>query len=258
LPKYRIDLKYVGTGFVGWQSQTNGESIQDHVERALRHILGPVSRLSGAARTDSGVHAFHQVATFICEQSVDPFRLQVGLQSLLPEGIGISKIEEVPASFHALKSAKAKVYRYQVLNHALREPFLEPYAWRLAHYIDVANMVNEAKTLVGTHDFSSFCATDSNAKTRIRNVVDIGIRQHQHLIEFWVLGDGFLKQMVRNIVGTLIYVGTGKFKPGTVSTILQARDRQQAGPTAPALGLTLVRIVYEENVPPLAEIMSEF
>jgi tRNA pseudouridine38-40 synthase len=203
-------------------------------------------RLIAAARTDSGVHAEHQVAIFRTEVAPDERRWLKGLYGLLPASVGVTKLAACDPEFHPIVAATGKVYCYRIWLGAARNPFLVPFVWTMHRELDAAAMQRAARDLVGRHDFTSFCALDSSAKTRERTVTDVRIEARGPLIEVWVAGEGFLKQMVRNIVGTLVDVGAGKTAVDAVPGILAAKDRGAAGACAPAEGLTLVRIFYGE------------
>lgn len=255
LRSFRLDLKYNGASFHGWQSQPSGKSIQDHVEKALATLLRHPVRLIAAARTDSGVHAEHQVAIFRTSVEPDERRWLKGLFGLLPESVGVMAVTRVDASFHPIYAAKGKAYCYRIWRGAARNPFIAPYTWTLHKVLDVKAMRQAAQDLVGRHDFTSFCAVDSSAKTRERTILQIEIVEKGPLLEIWVLGEGFLKQMIRNIVGTLVDVGSGKTPADGMSQMLAAKNRTAAGPTALADGLTLVEIFYDE-IPDVAEMIE--
>ncbi len=246
---YRLDLRYVGEPFNGWQSQTDGGSVQDHIEKVLERILSKKVRIIGASRTDSGVHAKHQVATFELESALDCNKMIGSMNALLPDSVGISSLVEVPKDFHPIGSSSAKVYRYQIWNARHRDPFLVPYVWHVMAELNLAEMVSASKYFIGLHDFSSFCASDSSAKTRKRRLLDLRIASSPDgLIECWFLGEGFLKQMVRSIVGTLVSVGLEKRRSDSIPDLILAKDRSKSGKTAPAHGLCLIQVVYDVPV----------
>ena len=242
--KYRLDLQYIGTPFLGWQSQPQGGSIQDHLEHALAVMLRHPVRVTGAGRTDTGVHAEQQVATFTTSVPFAERAWIKSLNGLLPKEIGVAAVQPVADDFHPVLAARGKVYRYRVWSGITRNPWAETSTWHVVPELDIEAMVNAAAAFVGTHDYTSFCAVDSSAKTRERTVWAVEVRVNGPLIEFWVAGKGFLKQMVRTMVGTLVDIGLGKFKAEDLDDILAARDRRAAGRTAPAQGLTLVHIYY--------------
>lgn len=252
---YRIDLKYVGTSFHGWQSQPSGNCVQDFLEKALATLLRHPVRVIAAARTDSGVHAEHQVAIFKSAVTFDERRWIKSLYGLLPESVGVTALAPVDPAFHPILAATGKAYCYRIWRKAERNPFLVPFVWTHLRDLDVAAMRAAATDLVGTHDFTSFCAVDSSAKTRVRTVLGIEVVEKGPMLEVWVTGEGFLKQMVRNIVGTLVEVGTGRRAPSAMPGILAAKDREAAGVTAPAQGLTLVEIFFGP-VPSVADVVA--
>lgn len=241
---YRLDLRYDGKPFQGWQSQPDGSGVQDHLERALRTFLRHDLRVTGASRTDSGVHAEHQVATFSSAVPFEERRWLRSLHGLLPESVGIMALAPVDAAFHPILSAKGKAYRYRLWLSEARHPFGAASSWQVTQGLDLAKMRSEALGFVGTHDYTSFCAVDSSAKTKVRTVFEVAILGDGPLVEIWVIGQGFLKQMVRSMVGTLVAVGAGRFPVGSIKMMLAALDRKAAGQTAPALGLSLVEIFY--------------
>jgi tRNA pseudouridine38-40 synthase len=243
---YRIELKYIGREFDGWQTQPSKNSVQDHVEKALKTVLREDVRVVGSSRTDAGVHAEHQVAMFSCEQAVEIKSLFRSLNALVPPTIGVSHIEKAEENFHPILSAKAKLYCYRVWLGVRSDPFLAPFVWIYPYgQIDLKKMSAQAKAFIGLHDFTSFCAADSGAKTRHRKILDIAIEQDGPLYTFWILGEGFLKQMVRAMVGTLMEIGFGK-RETDIAQILDKKDRASAGQSAPAAGLTLMKVFYDD------------
>lgn len=246
LRQIKLILAYNGTGFSGWQSQPDGSGIQDHLEKALHTVLRTFVRVTGASRTDTGVHAEYQVVTFRAAEVPSLYRLIKSLNALLPLPIRIRDAEEVPMTFHPNRSSRGKIYRYQIWRAHGEHPFVMPYVWKWSQEMDVQLMKAAAAHFVGEHDFTSFCATDSSAKTRVRNVRDIRFVEKGPLLEIWFVGEGFLKQMVRTMVGTLVAVGLGKKLPTDIIKMMSAKDRKVVPSTAPAEGLCLVRVVYDE------------
>ncbi|NIS59169.1 MAG: tRNA pseudouridine(38-40) synthase TruA [Proteobacteria bacterium] len=240
----KLTLEYDGTGYHGWQIQPNVKTIQGTVEGKLAHITGEPVRLFASGRTDTGVHAMGQVAHFKTQSSLDVLSFLKALNSLLPEDIRVKDVEEVDEAFHARFGAKGKVYEYRIFNGELPSPFHRHYSWFVPGKLDLANMRKAAMKLRGRHDFSSFCSAGSDHSSRIREIyaIDVGMRGDLVIIE--VEANGFLKQMVRNIVGTLVEVGRRKLTPSQFADILEARDRRRAGLAAPAQGLFLVRVNY--------------
>ncbi|MCX6131239.1 MAG: tRNA pseudouridine(38-40) synthase TruA [Proteobacteria bacterium] len=242
---YRLDLAYIGSSFHGWQSQLDGQGVQDAIERALRTIVRPNLRIIGASRTDTGVHAEHQVAIFRAFEKIDCFRVFRSLQALLPPSIGLIDLQPIEQDFHPIKHACSKVYRYRLWLSTGQNPFVKPYVWHVHAPLDFKRMQTAADELIGRHNFKSFCATDSSAKTFDRTILDLHWVQRGPLLEFYIMGEGFLKQMVRSLVGTLVEIGSGRREPNDIVRLLQVGDRRQAGKTAPAQGLSLLRIFYE-------------
>lgn len=253
---YRIDLRYHGKPYQGWQSQPDGTGVQDYLQKALTILMRHEVKVTGASRTDTGVHAQHQVATFRTGVPFDARKWQKSLQGLLPTSIGISSIQEVTAEFHPIIHAKHKIYRYLISTGINRNPFLNDFVWEVYQELDVDRIRTEIASLVGTHDFTSFCAADSSAKTRIRTVNDIDVFQHDNLIEIWIRGEGFLKQMIRIIAGTVVHLVLGKTDLKSMEQVLAAKDRTLAGITAPGQGLALMRISYTDD-PAIADLRSE-
>ena len=242
MAKYCIEIVYCGKEFYGFQSQTGGSTIQDCLEEALRIFFRKKINIYGASSTDSGVHAFKQVATFeLCEKFEIKQCLR-GLNALLPTSIGISSLIKVDTSFDAIRSAKAKVYRYKLHLGKCINPFLLDYCWSVPESIDLNSLEDAANMFIGRHDFSAFCSIDSSAKTKIRTITEIICIRREKCFEVWIMGEGFLKQMIRIIVGTLVEVGLSKKTSENVRNILLKKDRKEAGKTLPAKGLTLIEI----------------
>lgn len=250
--KYKLDLSYIGTNFYGWQSQKNHTTIQECIESVLEKILGQKVRILGASRTDSGVHARHQIATFLFNynpyKNLTSDKLHNALMALLPKDIGINSVDEVSLDFHPIFQAKAKAYRYSMWISKIRNPFLIPYTWHVDYTLDIEQMYWASRILVGKHNFKSFCAADSCARTYERTIFEIVFTHQDSLLNIWFLGDGFLKQMIRNIVGTFVNVGLNKISIDDFKNILQSQDRKRAGITAPACGLCLEKIFYNEPI----------
>jgi tRNA pseudouridine38-40 synthase len=243
-PLYRIDLAYVGTTFDGWQSQASGNAVQDHLEKALSTMLRHPVRALGASRTDAGVHAEMQVASFATEVAFDAERWIKSLNGLLPRAIGVKALAPADAGFHPILSARGKTYVYKIWRGLSRDPFLAPLAWGVHKAIDVDSMRSAAAAFVGTHDFTSFCAADSSAKTRTRTVSAVEVAESGPLVTITVSGGGFLKQMVRTMAGALVEAGAGRLGADDIARMLAAKDRRVAPATAPACGLTLLDISY--------------
>ncbi len=253
---YRIDLKYIGADYHGWQSQPSGRGVQDHVEKALKTMLRHDVRITGASRTDTGVHAEHQVGVFKTSEVYDQTKWLRSLHGLLPDSVGVTSIAPTTAEFHPIYSASAKAYRYRLWLSSTRNPFVAPYCWQIHYDFDVGKFTEESQRLVGRHDFSSFCAADSSAKTKERRILEVSVNVNGPMVDLWIVGEGFLKQMVRIITGTLVDVGVGRKPLGSMAQIIAAKDRKLAGKTAPGQGLSLVEIFYGE-VPTVAELRAK-
>lgn len=244
LKTIKLTLEYVGTNYCGWQVQPNGLSIQEVLENRLEKITGRKVTVLGSGRTDSGVHAEGQVAHFRTGSQLDAATFQRALNSLLPGDIVVKASVEESGDFHAQFSQKGKRYRYTILNRRHPSAFLRPFAWYLPYSLDRDRMREAAKYLVGTHDFFAFQAAKSDIKNTVRHLSLLEIREREDEILLFFEGNGFLKHMVRIMVGTLVDVGFGTIEPGKMKEILQWRDRRKAGRTAPPHGLCLERVYY--------------
>jgi tRNA pseudouridine38-40 synthase len=248
MPSFRITIAYDGGPFIGWQRQAEGTSIQGLIEDALRELDGREVAVVGAGRTDAGVHAFAQVASFTLARDTSPDVVVRSLNARLPQEIRVRSAEEVPASFHARFSATSKQYRYRLWTADVLNPFERAYVWHLPGRLDVAAMSEAARFVEGRHDFAAFQAV-GGAPGPTERVVTLSTvtMNDEGLVTYEVEGDGFLRHMVRAIVGTLIDVGRGRRAPAWVRDVIASRDRSQAGQTAPAHGLFLVRVGYGER-----------
>jgi tRNA pseudouridine38-40 synthase len=242
--KYLLIVEYEGTAYHGWQIQKNGITVQEVLEKALSRIINTKTTVLSSGRTDAGVHAEGMPAHFITESKMKPGEFQLALNSLLPHDITIKEIRKVPMSFHARGSAKRKFYRYTILNRDYPSALNFRRSWFIPHNLDVAAMRRAAKYLEGEHDFTSFRAGNCNAKSPIRTMDRVAILKQKGYLIFEFEGKGFLKHMVRNFMGTLVYVGKKKIPAKHVKIILETRDRKVAGPTAPSHGLCLIKVKY--------------
>jgi len=241
----KLLIEYDGTNYLGWQVQPKGPTIQGILEERLGLLTGEKIRLFGSGRTDSGVHAIGQVAHFKTESSMETHRMQRALNSLLPPDIMIQKMEEVEESFHARKHSKSKVYEYRILNRDLRSVFHRGYVWHIPQRLDFKEMGKATQYLTGEHDFSSFRSVGSPTRTTVRKVTRAEWKRGRSgLVRFEIEANGFLKQMVRAIIGTLVEVGKGKMSAVEFRRILESKERSKAGPTAPAHGLFLKEVKY--------------
>jgi tRNA pseudouridine38-40 synthase len=242
----KLTLSYDGTRFVGWQRQASGASIQGLLEAALGRFEGAPVTVHGAGRTDAGVHALGQVASaqVTCRHAVDA--LLRGLNASLPPEVRVIAVEEAPPDFHARFSARSKTYRYLLRNAPIVSPFERAYVWHVPEPLDVEAMRTAAAVLVGTHDFAAFGSAGSETKDTVRTIAwsDVQLRDAEGLLAYEVAGTGFLRHMVRAIVGTLVEIGRGRRPASSMSALVAGRSRADAGATAPAHGLFLVRVDY--------------
>jgi tRNA pseudouridine38-40 synthase len=248
MPSFKITIAYDGGPFVGWQRQAEGTSIQGLIEDALAELDGREVTVVGAGRTDAGVHAFAQVAGFALVRDTSPDVVVRSLNARLPQEIRVRSAEEVPASFHARFDATSKRYRYRIWNADVLSPFERAYVWHLPGPLDVAAMADAARSVEGRHDFAAFQAVGGapGPTERVVRLSQISGAE-EGLVTYDVEGNGFLRHMVRAIVGTLVDVGRGRRGAGTMRDVLASRDRSQAGRTAPAQGLFLVRVGYGDR-----------
>ena len=245
----KLILAYDGTGFCGWQVQPDAQSIQGTLAEAIGRITGEKVLPQGSGRTDAGVHALAQVATFQTESVIPAANLVVALNDTLPAAIRVLEAGEMPLEFHARKSAKAKTYRYRIFRGAICPPFLACYVWHYPYPLDFEAMAKAAARVEGEHDFTSFAAIDaekgvSEERSNVRTIFSSVWRRETDEWIYEVRGNGFLHHMVRNLIGTFVLVGKGTLKAHDISRILNARSRSAAGATAPALGLYLVNVEY--------------
>lgn len=248
MPTFRLTLAYDGTGLVGWQRQAAGTSIQGLLEDALRDLDDREVTVIGAGRTDAGVHALGQVACFSLERAIRPDVLARALNGHLPEAVRVLAADEVQPSFHARFDARAKHYRYRIWNGPAVSPFERLYVWHLVGPLDVDAMADAAHRLEGQHDFAAFQAAGSSVATTTRAVKSSAIASNHELLTYDAVADGFLRHMVRAIVGTLVEIGRGRHPPGWMDEVLASHDRGAAGPTAPASGLFLVSVDYGDKL----------
>ena len=247
---YKIILQYEGTRYDGWQRQKHTEqTIQGKLEQALSRLAGETIEVNGAGRTDAGVHAFGQVANFHLDTELTDGELKKYLNRYLPEDVAVTGIERVPPRFHARLNACWKVYHYQIAFGEAKPVFERKLVYRVEEVLDFEKMEKAAKFLEGTHDFRAFCANKHMKKSTVRTVRRIGIQVHKKdgMASVTFTGDGFLYHMVRILMGTLLEVGMGKRRPEDMEALLESRDREQAGFTAPAQGLFLDYVSYDSR-----------
>jgi tRNA pseudouridine38-40 synthase len=243
--RVKLIIGYDGTNYCGWQIQDNGITVEEIINRELSRLLGEEIGVIGASRTDSGVHALGNVAVFDTITKIPPEKICFALNQRLPEDITIQASEEVPLDFHPRFCNSTKTYEYQILNRRFDIPVLRLYTHFVYMPLDLEKMQKAAAYLVGEHDFKSFCSARTQVKDTVREIYNLDLWKEGEIIKIRISGNGFLYNMVRIIVGTLIKVGLGVYPPEHVKEILEAKDRNVAGPKAPAKGLTLIGIAYE-------------
>jgi len=237
-------LEYEGTAYVGWQRQPDGPSIQERIEECLERITGQRCPVVGAGRTDAGVHARGQVAAFSADSPMAVERFHMALNALLPRDIVIREMEEAPVDFNPRFAAKSKRYRYAIWSHRVRPVFDRERCWHMRWPLDMELMREATSLLVGKHDFGAFEASGSNAAHSVRTVHRAEWSTQDYWLYFDIEGDGFLYNMVRSIVGSLVDVGRGKMPLHGFREGFESRDRRKTGPTAPARGLCLMEVRY--------------
>lgn len=246
MPSVKLVLSYDGTRYVGWQVQPNGPSIQAELERALSTLHKEPVRVTGAGRTDAGVHALGQVASLAVERPLPVSAYVKGMNALLPDDVAVRAAEVREAPFDARRDARGKRYRYRIENLPTRAPLTRQQAWQLFRPLDVAAMRGAAEGLVGRHDFSAFRASDCEAAHAVRDLRRLAVEAGPDgRIDVVAEATAFLKHMVRNLVGTLVEVGLGDRAPGSMPELLAGRDRTRAGRTAPPHGLVLEEVFYD-------------
>lgn len=241
----KLRLSYDGKRYHGWQVQENALAVQEVFQDALKNVLGTCPDIKGCSRTDSGVHALDYCVSLKTDHTIPAQRLVRALNHFLPTDMAVFSCEEVDDEFHARYSCTGKEYIYKIWNHPVRDPFGDGYMLHYWYNIDVDELNRAAQHYVGRHDFTSFCTLDSRDKGDLtRTVTKAEVTREGNMVIFKVAADGFLYNMVRIMVGTLLRVAHGKFKPEDIPKILEAKDRAAAGPTAPPWGLYLNRVFY--------------
>ena len=249
MPKYKITIEYDGTNFHGWQLQNGVITVQEVVEKALEHILKTASRVYAAGRTDAGVHAKGQVAHFYANWRHSSENLQNAMNAVLPSEICIKNISQIEDDFHARHSALSKTYIYQILNKRLRSALHRLYSWHVPQPLNISNIQQATDHLLGSHDFAAFGQPTDGTPSTVREILLAKWAEDpaSEMLTFTICGTGFLRYMVRSIVGTLVLVGSGKIDVKQFRSILESRDRTRAGPTAPPQGLFLHCVSYDPN-----------
>lgn len=250
---YKLLIQYDGTDFHGWQVQDNHRTIQGELERVIGTLEDAEVKVVGSGRTDAGVHAEGQVANVMLNRPFAPDKLRSAINGNLWRDIRIMNAEKAPDDFHARFSAKRKTYLYRIVNAPVMSPFWRRFAHHESRPLDVARMNTAARVLLGEHDWTAFSSARSDGETRVRTVLDCSVdsiwdkRANAAIIEFRISATGFLRYMVRSIVGTMLEVGRGEKDSDTIQTAIVTGDRGLAGTTAPANGLTLLSVEYEKR-----------
>jgi len=245
LHNYKMILQYEGTRYQGWQRQdTTNNTIQGKLEDILKKMTGTSVKIHGSGRTDAGVHAKAQVANFHLEEAYEPYKLMDYLNQYLPEDIRVIELEEVPERFHSRLIAKEKIYTYRIDQSKVADVFLRRYSYHIDQKLDLEEMKKAANQLLGTHDFKAFCSNRRMKKSTIRTIYQISIEQEGSILKLTYRGNGFLYHMVRLLTGTLLEVGLGKRSASSIPSIIESRERENAGTLAPAQGLILEQVIY--------------
>lgn len=240
-----LTISYDGSAYHGWQVQKNAVTVQEVFQKALNKLLQEETDIKGCSRTDSGVHANMYCVSFKTDRQIPAENIITGLNTYLPKDIAVSDCREVGADFHARYSVVSKKYVYKIYNGKIRDPFLLRYAYHYRYPIDAAYLNSEAQAFVGTHDFSAFCSARSDVEDTVRTVYSAGVERQGDTVLFSVEADGFLYNMVRIMVGTLLFVSEGKIPAGGLADVIESGNRRKAGKTAPPQGLYLDQVSYD-------------
>ena len=250
---YRFTIRYDGSRYHGWESKKEVDTIEGKLEAVFSRMTGQEVKIHGAGRTDAGVHALAMIASGILDTEKSAKEIKAYANRYLPDDICVLDVEAADERFHARLNAKGKIYRYRCYVGDEKPVFDRQYTWVIPEWVigdcktavpDIEKMREAASSLIGTHDFKSFCGNNKFKKTSVRTIYDIAIDFEDGYIDLIFEGNGFLQNMVRILVGTLLEVGYGRIAPDTISEIIAAKDRQKAGPTAPPHGLTLIEVEY--------------
>ena len=247
MPTIFVTIAYDGSAYSGWQVQPNGLAVQQVVEEAFEQLLKERVQVRSSGRTDAGVHARAMAASFITTRNLPMRAFVEGANRFLPADVAIQSACVVPDGFKPITMAYAKQYRYTILNSPVRMPLERLYSWQVRESLDLCAMMDAAGHFVGSHDFAAFRASNCVARTTVRRIDSVRISQQDNRIIIDVIGGGFLKNMVRVMVGTLVDIGRGRFSPEYIDALLAEGDRKKAGSTAPACGLCLIQVFYPEK-----------
>jgi tRNA pseudouridine38-40 synthase len=240
----KLTIEYDGANYAGWQTQPNGMAVQQVIEEAMLQLLGEQVRLRSSGRTDAGVHARAMVASFTTSRELPTQAFVGGVNRFLPPDIAILSASEVPTGFKAIRDARSKQYRYTIYNGQVRSPLRRLYSWHVREPLNLDAMEDAARRFVGRHDFAAFRASNYATKTSVRRIDVVTINREGEMLTIDVTGEGFLKNMVRIMAGTLVDIGRGRFAPEHIDMLLRDPERKKAGVTAPACGLCLIRVTY--------------
>ena len=243
--QFLLELTFDGSAFHGWQVQPNAQTVQEAVQDAIERILGVRENVTGCSRTDSGVHADSFFCTLSTAKNITPQKLKTALNAVLLPQIAVKQAKEVETTFHPRYDAKAKEYRYLIFNKDYKHPFYQKRALFYPYPLDAEFLHAQAQAYVGTHDFSAFCAAKSDKEDKVRTIYSASVTRQGDFVEFRVMGDGFLYNMVRIMVGTLLDIQKGALQKDSIEKIIASEDRRCAGQTAPPDGLYLHRVLYD-------------
>lgn len=239
-----LTISYDGTAYHGWQIQPNGITVQQTLQEALEKLLGRSTGVTGCSRTDAGVHAKEFCCHIDCDDNIPDTAFLRGLNSMLPPDIAVKGCKEVAPDFHARYNAKGKTYSYKILNSSIKDPFLSRYVWQIERRLDIDKMNEFCKRIVGTHDFYAFSSSGRTVEDTVRTVSECYVEREGDLVTLTVTANGFLYNMVRIIVGTAVEVSDGRIDALKTDEILNSKERDSAGVTAPPMGLALLKVHY--------------
>ena len=241
---FKVTIWYCGSAYHGWQIQNNSLTIQEIFQKCLSDLLDQPTAVNGCSRTDAGVHAREYVLNFTTDSTITCRGIVFGMNSRLPDDIGVKSCEEVPLDFHARFDCKGKEYEYLIHNSEYKNPFYMNTAYRSWYPIDEKKLDRAAKDFVGEHDFKAMCSAECTKDNTVRTIKSFDVHRQGDMVTFTVSGDGFLYNMVRIMVGTLLFINEGKLEQGDIPRIIQSRDRTKAGRTVPPQGLYLNKVFY--------------
>ncbi len=244
---FKVTIRYNGAAYHGWQRQNNSLAVQEVFEKALCGLLGENVTVSGCSRTDAGVHARQYVLNFCTSSTITCRGIVFGLNSRLPDDIGVMTCEQAAEDFHARFDCIGKEYEYVIHNSEYKNPFYKDTAYRSWYPIDEKKLDKAAKDFIGEHDFKAFCCTDCDKENTVRRIDSFNVRREGDLVIFTVSGSGFLYNMVRIMVGTLLFINEGKLPENAIPDIIRSRDRTRAGRTVPPQGLYLNKVFYPQH-----------